>query len=92
MTIILIYQRDGYIDISFPPAHIGAAASPPNARLFVGYDNLILCEHRSLAQLEVFASGEHFLSASVKISVQTRLAPEAKAVPASLASRPQRQR
>ena len=77
MTKILIYQGYGYLGFRFRKLGISGTTSPPNARLVHSYDNLLLYEHRYLAQLQVFASGEHFLSASVKFFVQNRLAVEA---------------
>ena len=69
-----IYQADGYIGFRFPNLAISVTISPPNARLVDRYDNLLLYEHRYLAQLQVFASGKHFVSALVIFFVQNLLA------------------
>ena len=66
----MIYLGYGYIEISFPNPHTSAFIGPPNARLFDGYDDLLLPGHRLLAQLPLFASGEHFVAASIKIFQQ----------------------
>ena len=67
MTKTLIYQGYGYIGFRFPNLDIGATMSPPNARLFDSYDNLLLPAHRLLAQIATGASGEYFAFASVRI-------------------------
>ena len=67
----LIFLSTGYIGIPFPNAHISVTISPLDARLFDSYNDLLLPGHRWLDQLAVFASGEHFASASVKIFDQT---------------------